>query len=339
MACMNSAANNRRVRIGIALLLTCAACTKAPTVQAPVAAAPQPQAAVAGTVESVEGRATAQRAAAGSAARALTAHAGVWPDDTVVTAEQASVAIRLAHNNALWLLQGGQSRRVDSAAAWRAPRQAAAVALADRPTAPTTASAGRHSEQEAGQAGEAATRPVDASAAAAETAERKRKIAESVKKQGILAIVGGGHKDDLHDVFGNGDIDSGLGTIGDSMNGMAIGGLGVSDGEVRVSTRVMLQPKVLHGKAKPADLHRWSNHAKLLIQKAYLQALKLDLTLAGTVVVEVQLADGRVAGVKLVSKHAPDALSACVTGPLATLQQDGLGPLELRIVVQLAGLR
>ncbi len=333
------------------LLLAAAACTAPAPPPKPAAAAAVAK--PAGAVEAVEGRATAQRAAAGAAARGLAVRDPVWPDDTVVTAAQASVAIRLQHNDALWLLQGGQTRRVDAAAAWRAPKQAAQVALADRQAAPTTASAGRHSEQEAAQTGETAARPTPPNAADKAAADaRHKQLEDAIKKQGVLGIVGHrGENGGMKDVFGSSDDNGlqgmaigtgglGLSGLGDGGGGLGTGGIGLRGiGEVRTNSRVTLQPKVLHGKAKAADLQRWSNHAKLLIQKAYLQALKRDVKLAGTVVVAVRVADGRVTEVKLVSTHAPDALAACVTGPLATLQQAGLGPLELRIVVQLAGLR
>lgn len=236
---MTSTANRQRAGVGLATIFMAMACGRA---EAPLAAPPHPTQTPSGTVEAVEGRVTAQRASGASSPRVLTVRDAVWADDTVITADQASVSIRLAHNSALWLLQGGQSRRVDAAAAWRASKQAAELALADRQTAPTTASAGRHSEQEAAQTGEAATRPVEASTVAAkeqkasgdgrdaeqqaERAAHKRQILDSIQRQGVLKILGtqGNGNSALRDVFANeGNID---GDIANSLSGVGVAGSG-----------------------------------------------------------------------------------------------------------------
>ncbi len=241
---MISTANSRGFWIGLGLTAILA-CGKAEKPASDSAAAPAAATAPAGTVESVEGRVTAQRTGAGVIARALSARDSVWADDTVVTADQAAVSIRLLHNNALWMLQGGQSRRVDTAAAWRAPKQAAEATLGDRQAEPTTASAGRHSEQEAAQTGEAATRPAAPAAAPAGTQtgardaakralaeERKRQVAEAVKKQGVLGIIG--TKDDknanLQDALGDTKAidDEAFGGV----NGIGVSGSGSGGGRI-----------------------------------------------------------------------------------------------------------
>ncbi|MCB9537250.1 MAG: hypothetical protein H6704_13440 [Myxococcales bacterium] len=103
----------------------------------------------AGVVLAVEGEVTATRAAEGSAARALAVDAEVFADDTVKTAEGASVTVRLNHNNANWTLEGGKARRVDKGAAWRAPKgEPQPVAEAPGKRIDTTP-AGRHAAVEA----------------------------------------------------------------------------------------------------------------------------------------------------------------------------------------------
>ena len=82
----------------------------------------------------------------------------VFADDAVITLEDASVSIRLLHNLALWRLDGGQRKRVDQTAAWRASKEAVPQALAQRAQAVATASAGRHSEREAAASAESAVR-------------------------------------------------------------------------------------------------------------------------------------------------------------------------------------
>jgi hypothetical protein len=110
----------------------------------------------AGVVLAVEGEVTATRAAEGAPARALAVDAKVFADDTVKTAEGASITVRLNHNNANWTLEGGKTRRVDKGAAWRAPKgepQPVAEGPAKRID---TTPAGRHAAVEAATTGEAA---------------------------------------------------------------------------------------------------------------------------------------------------------------------------------------
>lgn len=112
----------------------------------------------AGKVEGVEGRVTAVRAAAGAQPREVGVEAHVFADDTVATAADASVSIRLFHNLALWRLEAGQVKRVDQSAAWRASKQALPQALAQQAESVATASAGRHSERQAAATAETAVR-------------------------------------------------------------------------------------------------------------------------------------------------------------------------------------
>ena len=112
----------------------------------------------AGKVEAVEGQVTATRGAPGAKARPLATAGAVFADDTVATGPEASVSIRLLHNLALWRLDGGQSKRIDQTAAWRATKESAPQALAQPAEAVATASAGRHSEREAAASAESAVR-------------------------------------------------------------------------------------------------------------------------------------------------------------------------------------
>lgn len=112
----------------------------------------------AGTVVELAGEVTALRATAGATARPLAAGDEIFADDTVTTADDASVTIALAHNGARWSLTGGVSRRVDQAAAWRAAKSASGqlfgTADDDR-----TAAAGRPAEQTAAE--QTATPPAE----------------------------------------------------------------------------------------------------------------------------------------------------------------------------------
>ncbi len=134
-------------------------CDKPPPQSAPDAPA--------GQVQAVEGLVTATRAVAGAQARALAVAGPVFADDTVVTPPEASVSIRLLHNQALWRLDGGQSKRVDQTAAWRASQESAPQALAPQAQEVATASAGRHSEREAAASAESAVRTAESSPAPA----------------------------------------------------------------------------------------------------------------------------------------------------------------------------
>ena len=357
---MNSAASS--YFLCLVLAAAAIACDK----PAPEAPAPPQAAAVAapaGTVEALEGRVTARRAGAPAAARALALRDSIWADDTVTTAAEAAVSIRLAHNHALWQLQGGQTRRVDEAAAWRAPKQAAAVALADHQEAPTTLSAGRHSELEAAQTAESATRPVAAPAQVkagddaqrAANDDRKRKIMEGVKKQGVLAIIDtkGRKNQDLKDAFGT-NSGTGFGDLGGNMDGVGVSGLskgkrtrgagsgiaelGTAGGgapvDLRIQSDVVIKVEVLQGSAEPKDLEAFSALLKVRARAAYERALKANPTLRGTVVVVSKHAGDHVTDVEVVSKEAEQGLVDCVVGPLKTWRRAGLDGVQLKIVAK-----
>ncbi len=200
----------RMLRTLLSLAVVVGACQRTPAPEparsAPIVPEPAATAAKmavdsspAGQVIAVEGRVTAQRAQQ-SVARELAVAATVFADDTVQTSPDASVAIRLTRNGAVWELQGGLQRRVDQSAVWNVNPQAAL--LADKAQAPTTASAGRHSETEAGQTGEAAVRPAPAPAAAAQAPEiaaktvdhdeARRNAREAVQKRAIAGAFGSG---------------------------------------------------------------------------------------------------------------------------------------------------
>ncbi len=100
----------------------------------------------AGEVLRVEGAVTSTRAAEGSQPRALTASAEVFADDTVTTGDDGSVDIRLAHNEAVWKLGPGETRRVDASAAWRAPKGSSEGSGFASNDEDRTASAGRHTD-------------------------------------------------------------------------------------------------------------------------------------------------------------------------------------------------
>lgn len=216
---------------------TLASCGKdAPTLAAAAGSDP------AGVVERVEGTVTARRAAAKDE-RTLAPQAMMFADDTVKTAAASSVAIRLAHNGALWTLESEQSRRVDQSAAWGAPKQAAVLVVADKLEAPQTASAGRHSDQEAAQTGESAARPeAEAAKEAKQDAPTQPQVApppaappvaahaaapkrHAAAKQAAAraarpsALRGGGSDDPMDDLGGGG-----LGILGTKREGSASGG-------------------------------------------------------------------------------------------------------------------
>ena len=319
---------------------------------------------------------TALRAGAAVPARVLAVRDGVWADDTLVTAEQASVAVRLGHNNGLWRLESGQTRRVDEAAAWRAPKQAADLALADRQEAPTTASAGRHSEQEAAQTGEAAARPGVASAtekaetsgsaaAAARRAlsdeQKKKKAVEAVEKQGVLGMIGsndGGS--DLKDVLGGADATDteafgGLNGVGISGGGAdrprkgsskvgggglgSIGGLGHGGGgSARVApvAEVKITPQVKQGEAAPNDVESFISGLRPRIRALYQRALNADPTLTGALIVRVELNHGHVTGISVVSNVPQRQLVDCLMTPLKGARFGGPDEVVLELTVTFA---
>ena len=105
----------------------------------------------AGAVVELSGTATATR---NGQARQLEIGAEVFGDDLIETDDGAELAIELRHNGARWSLSGGQKRRVDQSAAWRAEKQdESALAESDEDR---TAAAGRHTEREAAQGSDTA---------------------------------------------------------------------------------------------------------------------------------------------------------------------------------------
>jgi len=103
---------------------------------------------IAGSVVEVAGAVTAL-AADGAGRRSLAVGDEVLGTDTIETGPDGRVTIRLRHNQALWSLGAGKSRRVDESVAWRAPAAAAGgPGLAERDR---TAAAGRHAEREAAE--------------------------------------------------------------------------------------------------------------------------------------------------------------------------------------------
>lgn len=105
--------------------------------------APEPDG-PAGEVVELSGTVTAE---ASGKSRPLAVGDKVSATDTIVTAEGASVAIRLFHNDARWELGGGKKRVVRKSLAWSAPKgsQVAGAKPND-----TTMAAGRHAERQAG---------------------------------------------------------------------------------------------------------------------------------------------------------------------------------------------
>jgi len=179
---------HRRARtvsaVGLALLLVVLAfgCKEdkssgPPAPEPGVEARPAP----AGEVRAISGKVTAQRPA--KAERLLKKADPIFADDTVSTAAEASVTIALFHNEAVWSLMGGRSKRVDKSAAWRA-RKGSAPLLAAALKKDHTVAAGRHSEQEAATSEESATRaPPGASPGDEEQAfTPEPKVAKAAKK-------------------------------------------------------------------------------------------------------------------------------------------------------------
>jgi hypothetical protein len=124
----------------VALLVVGSACGRETSAASPGA--------VAGNVVELSGAATATR---GGATRELAVDSDVFADDIVETAAGAELAIVLAHNEARWVLGGGQKRRVNDSAAWRAQPGSPTVAILDDKQPDRTAAAGRHTEREAAE--------------------------------------------------------------------------------------------------------------------------------------------------------------------------------------------
>ncbi len=99
----------------------------------------------AGRVVESTGDVSAQRPDAD--ARDLQVDDIVFPDDTIVTADNSTVGILLTHNNARWELGSNSKRRVDQSAAFSAKKQKVAILSKREPLG--TSAAGRNTTKEA----------------------------------------------------------------------------------------------------------------------------------------------------------------------------------------------
>ena len=138
----------RQLPLAIGLLLALVACGE----RAPAADPDRP----AGEVVELSGEVTAARPGGGP--RSLRQGDPVHADDTITTGPGAAAVIRLAHNKVTWNLGPSQSRRVDASLAWKASAQEGASAFAEEGEL-VTASAGRHTEREAGDTAATALEP------------------------------------------------------------------------------------------------------------------------------------------------------------------------------------
>ncbi len=120
----------------------------------------------AGKVIELAGQVSAARE--GAAVRPLAVGAEVFADDTVTTAADGSAVILLAHNRVRWSLGSDTSLRVDRSMAWKAKADEGGSAFDDQDEM-ATASAGRHTDREAGDT--AATAQLPAGAAEAPPAQ------------------------------------------------------------------------------------------------------------------------------------------------------------------------
>jgi hypothetical protein len=127
-------------RAPLVMLLACAACDGG--------ARSAPTAGPAGEVLEVSGAVTAARQ--GEPSRSLPAGAPVFADDTITTSADGLAVILIAHNHARWSLGGGQSQRVDRSGAWSVAVDDSGGSSFDEQGQLATASAGRHSDREAG---------------------------------------------------------------------------------------------------------------------------------------------------------------------------------------------
>ena len=98
-----------------------------------------------GRVVETTGDVSAQRPDAD--ARDLQVDDIVFPDDTIVTADNSTVGILLTHNNARWELGSNSKRRVDQSAAFSAKKQEVAILSKREPLG--TSAAGRNTTKEA----------------------------------------------------------------------------------------------------------------------------------------------------------------------------------------------
>jgi len=220
----------------------------------------------AGEVIELTGSVTAELAAAGAEkkVRDLAVGDSVFGPETIVTADDASVTIRLFHNNARWTLGAGKRRELRLSAAWKAPKEGGGDLLAGNESK-RTAAAGRHAEREAADTRATALAETAAAteAAAAETAQaetavadkrasrkrskkaapgggaerersaRRAKIEKEVASRGVLRVLGskgGGSGSDISDVLSSdsvGDLDKaleGVGGVGIGTRGRGGGG-------------------------------------------------------------------------------------------------------------------
>jgi hypothetical protein len=124
---------------------------------------------VAGKVVNVAGAVSAERS---GKTRVLTVGAPVYGGDTIVTGDDGSITIELAHNQARWSLGAGKKRQLNESVAWNAPRPSAEELLARKQTDKTTA-AGRHAERSAASSASNARATTSAEPSASETAPAK----------------------------------------------------------------------------------------------------------------------------------------------------------------------
>ncbi|HEY8143939.1 MAG TPA: hypothetical protein VIG06_14740 [Kofleriaceae bacterium] len=117
----------------------------------------------AGKVVELAGQVSAARA--GAATRPLAVGAQVYSDDTVTTGTDGSAVILLAHNQVRWNLGSGKSLRVDRSMAWKAKADESGSAFDDEDEM-ATASAGRHTDREAGDTAATAQLPTGEEGAA-----------------------------------------------------------------------------------------------------------------------------------------------------------------------------
>jgi len=123
----------------------------------------------------------------GAASRPLAVGAAVFADDTVTTGTDGSAAILLAHNQVRWNLGGDKSVRVDRSLAWKASSDQSGSAFDDQDEM-ATASAGRHTDREAGDTAATAQLPPAAQEAApAEGAPAAPPPADSYASAGTSA--------------------------------------------------------------------------------------------------------------------------------------------------------
>lgn len=330
----------------VALAVWSLACGKT---EQPAAASSEP----AGKVEAVEGPVTATRAAEGSVARPLQVAAAVYADDTVAAPAGASVSIRLAHNGALWRLEGGLTKRVDQTAAWKVPKDAVPQAIAQRPENAQTASAGRHSEHEAAGSAESAVRaapppapaPVppaadapppsepaaDKPAAAAATERHSAKPASHGRPAGASAAPPSGTRGgggDLDDDFGASNAKSGglggVGSGGGNVGGDHLGGVGGPHGsgdgiaQNRPAPRISIAVAGATGELKMA-LTKAVNLRKGVLARCAQQVAQSGVPLPAKIVVHIEI--GGAGAVTVVAiDGAPEAMKGCLRAAFATLR-------------------